>query len=160
VEVAQLGFENAIKEFDLTSSAAPTPVDLPLKVASLEKLASFRKPHLQRRAQSRPSVPQPLQRIRIQHEQILTLPPDGRAQDLLAGAAASATDDSATNKQVSKTGRAGKDLRAPKGGGASIKFDSTGSKISSKPSPLRRNPSHPEMSKPHLGKLRPPTLFF
>jgi hypothetical protein len=35
VEVAQLGFENAIKEFDLTSSTVPTPVDLPLKVANL-----------------------------------------------------------------------------------------------------------------------------
>jgi len=56
--------------------------------------------------------------------------------------------------------RVSKELRAPKGGAASIKFASTASKISSKPSPLPRNPSHPETSKPRLGKLRPPTPFF
>ena len=39
VEVAQLGFENAIKEFDLTSSGVPAPLDLPLKVADLANIA-------------------------------------------------------------------------------------------------------------------------
>jgi hypothetical protein len=92
--------------------------------------------------------------------QILTPLVVARAQELLEVAADTAMDDSATSKRANKTGREGKDLRAPREGAASIRFASTDSKISSKPSLPRRNPSHPEASKPRLAKLRPPTPSF
>jgi hypothetical protein len=53
--------------------------------------------------------------------QILTLLPDVRAEELLGVAADTATDDTATSKRASKTGREGKDLRDHREGAASIK---------------------------------------